>query len=81
VATAAVCLNARSFTHDCLNKRVPRGCDPEHPRAEHLKRQGLTVGFPPLKKELLISRKFVPWLSTQVKLAAPLVEWLVFATV
>jgi uncharacterized protein (TIGR02453 family) len=62
-------------------KRVPKGYDPEHPRAEHLKRQGLTVGFPSLPKGSLASPKLVPWVARHAKLAAPLVEWLVFATV
>jgi uncharacterized protein (TIGR02453 family) len=66
-------------SHDTY-KRVPRGFDAAHPRAEHLKRKGLTVGFPDLPKGILTSPKLVPWLVDQVKTAAPLVEWLVFAT-
>jgi len=61
-------------------KRVPKGFDPEHPRAEHLLRKGLTVGFPPLPKGILTSAKLPAWVVTQAKAAAPLVEWLVFAT-
>jgi uncharacterized protein (TIGR02453 family) len=61
-------------------KRVPKGFDPEHPRAEHLKRKGLTVGFPELPKGILASKKFSPWLVNHAKSAAALVEWLVFAT-
>jgi hypothetical protein len=60
---------------------VPKGYDPEHPRAEHLKRKGLTVTFPPLPRGILASKKLVPWLVTNTKAAALLVEWLVFATV
>jgi len=76
-------LKKRGFSVDSHGwyKRVPRGFDPDHPRAEHLKRQGLTVGFPSLPKGLIVSPKLVPWLSARVKLAAPLVEWLVFATI
>jgi uncharacterized protein (TIGR02453 family) len=66
-------------SHDAL-KRVPKGFDPEHPRAEHLKRKGLTVGFPTVPKALLTSSKLVSFLAGHVKSAAPLVEWLVFAT-
>lgn len=66
-------------SHDTY-KRVPKGYDPEHPRAEHLKRKGLTVGFPDLPKGILSSPKLAAWLITQCKAAAPLVEWLVFAT-
>jgi uncharacterized protein (TIGR02453 family) len=61
-------------------QRVPKGYDPAHPRAEHLKRKGLTVSFPELPKGILASPQLVPWLTTQVKAAAPLIEWLVFAT-
>ena len=61
-------------------KRMPKGYDANHPRAEHLLRKGLTVGFPDLPKGLLASSKFSPWLVSQAKLAAPLVEWLTFAT-
>ena len=61
-------------------KRMPKGYDADHPRAEHLLRKGLTVGFPELPKGILASAKFSPWLVCQAKLAAPLVEWLTFAT-
>jgi uncharacterized protein (TIGR02453 family) len=61
-------------------QRVPKGHDAEHPRAEHLKRKGLTVGFPPLPRGVLASKKLVPWLVGHAKATAPLVEWLVFAT-
>ncbi len=66
-------------SHD-VYKRVPKGFDPEHPRAAHLVRKGLTVGFPDMPKGILASPKLAPWLVTHVKLAAPLVEWLAFAT-
>ncbi len=66
-------------SHDTY-KKVPKGYDPEHPRAEHLKRKGLTVGFPDMPKGILATPKLVPWLVGHVKSAAPLVEWLVFAT-
>jgi uncharacterized protein (TIGR02453 family) len=76
-------LAKKGFTansHDSY-KRVPKGYDPEHPRAEHLKRKGLTIGFPPLPRGILATKKLVPWLVSNTKAAAPLVEWLVFATV
>ena len=57
-------------------KRVPRGFDPEHPRADILKRKGLIVTCPPLPPELLVSPKLVAWLVRHTKRAAPLVEWL-----
>jgi uncharacterized protein (TIGR02453 family) len=61
-------------------KRMPKGYDVDHPRAEHLLRKGLTVGFPELPKGIMASSKFSPWLVAQAKLAAPFVEWLTFAT-
>ena len=66
-------------SHDSY-KRMPKGYDAEHPRAEHLLRKGLTVGFPDLPKGILVSPKLGAWLVTQAKAAAPLVEWLTFAT-
>ena len=66
-------------SHDAL-KRVPNGFDPEHPRADLLKRKGLHVPFPAMPKGLLTSPKMVPWLRDQCKSVAPLVEWLVRAT-
>jgi len=76
-------LSKKGFTansHESY-KRVPKGYDPEHPRAEHLKRKGLTISFPPLPRGILTSKKLRPWLVGNTKAAAPLVEWLVFATV
>ncbi|MEO6600718.1 MAG: DUF2461 domain-containing protein [Polyangiaceae bacterium] len=66
-------------SHDSY-KRMPKGYDPDHPRAEHLLRKGLTVGFPDLPTGILTAPKLGAWLVTHAKLAAPLVEWLVFAT-
>lgn len=71
-------LARKGFTvgsHDAL-KKVPRGFDPAHPRADLLKRKGLIVAFPDLPKELLVSRALVDWLVRHTKQAAPLVEWL-----
>jgi uncharacterized protein (TIGR02453 family) len=67
-------------SHDAY-QRVPKGYDPGHPRAEHLKRKGLTVGFPPIPKGLLAKPKLALWVAMQARAAAPLVEWLVYATV
>ncbi len=66
-------------SHDVL-QRVPRGFDPEHPRADLLKRKGLIVTFPELPRRLLVSRKLVDWLVTHAKRAVPLVEWLAAVT-
>ncbi|MBI5535842.1 MAG: DUF2461 domain-containing protein [Deltaproteobacteria bacterium] len=61
-------------------KKVPRGFDPEHPRAELLKRKGLVVSFPEVPKKLLPSRALLDWVVKATKPVAPLVEWLTFAT-
>jgi uncharacterized protein (TIGR02453 family) len=66
-------------SHETL-KRVPKGYDPEHPRAAMLKRKGLVVGFPKVPKGLLATPKLARWLADACKTTAPLVEWLVFAT-
>lgn len=61
-------------------QRVPKGFAPDHPRAEHLKRKGLIVDFPPLPRGILTSKALLPFLVNHARAAAPLVEWLVFAT-
>jgi uncharacterized protein (TIGR02453 family) len=61
-------------SHDVL-QRVPRGVDPDHPRAELLKRKGLIITFPDLPRKLLVSRALVEWLVTHTKRVVPLVEW------
>lgn len=66
-------------SHDSY-KRMPKGYDADHPRAEHLLRKGLIVRFPALPKGILATPKLVPWLVTHARAAAPLVEWLTFAT-
>jgi len=65
----------RVVSYDEL-KKVPRGMDPEHPRAALLKRKSLAVEFPPLPKRRIVSRAFVGWLVERVERARPLVEWL-----
>jgi uncharacterized protein (TIGR02453 family) len=69
----------RGDSHESL-KRVPKGYDPNHPRADLLKRKGLIVGFPTVPPGLLATPKLTKWLADGCKTAAPLVEWLVFAT-
>jgi uncharacterized protein (TIGR02453 family) len=62
-------------SHETLRK-VPRGVDPNHPRAELLKRKGLIVSFPALPRDLLVGRGLVNWLVTHAKRTVPVVEWL-----
>jgi uncharacterized protein (TIGR02453 family) len=77
-----VALQRKGFStesHETL-KRVPKAYDPDHPRAALLKRKGLVVTFPKMPAGLLATPKLTTWLATQCKVAAALVEWLVFAT-
>jgi uncharacterized protein (TIGR02453 family) len=62
-------------SHDVL-QRVPRGLDPDHPRADLLKRKGLIVTFPDPPRALLVRPTLVDWLVRHTRHAAPLVEWL-----
>jgi len=62
-------------SHETL-KKVPRGFDPDHPRAELAKRKGLVVAFPELPLDLLTSHELVDWLAKHARSAATLVEWL-----
>jgi uncharacterized protein (TIGR02453 family) len=57
-------------------KKVPKGFDPDHPRAELLKLRGLTAGPPAISKGYLHKPVFADWLSEQAKAMAPLVTWL-----
>jgi uncharacterized protein (TIGR02453 family) len=57
-------------------KKVPKGFDPEHPRAEFLKMRGLTAGAPAMPRGLLHKRALVDWMIDQGKGVAPLVRWL-----
>jgi uncharacterized protein (TIGR02453 family) len=66
-------------SHERL-KRVPKGFDPDHPRADLLKRKGLVVGFPVVPGGLIAKPSLTRWLADSCKVAAPLVEWLARAT-
>lgn len=61
-------------------RRVPRGFDPGHPRADLLRRKGLIVSFPGPGRALLTSPKLVDALVAHAKKAVPLVEWLAAVT-
>jgi hypothetical protein len=57
-------------------KKVPKGFDPEHPRAELLKMKGLTAGPGPIPKGLLHKAGLADWLVQHGKALAPIVTWL-----
>ncbi len=56
--------------------RVPRGLDPEHPRAELLRHKGCVLGFPAIPRGLIHKPAFAGWLIEQATRAAPVVRWL-----
>jgi uncharacterized protein (TIGR02453 family) len=66
-------------SHEQL-KRVPKGYDPGHPRAEMLRRKGLFVTFPEVPGGLAATPRLTKWIADACKTSAPLVEWLAFAT-
>jgi uncharacterized protein (TIGR02453 family) len=57
-------------------KKVPRGFEPDHPRAELLKMKGLTGGPPEIPAGLLCKPGLADWLVKQGTAMAPLVIWL-----
>jgi uncharacterized protein (TIGR02453 family) len=57
-------------------KKVPKGFDPEHPRADLLRMRGLTAGFPAIPRGLLHQPKLAAWVSGHAKAVAPLVSWI-----
>ena len=57
-------------------KKVPKGFDPEHPRADFLKMKGLTAGPGEIPRGMLHSAKLADWLVKHGKALAPLVKWL-----
>jgi uncharacterized protein (TIGR02453 family) len=57
-------------------KKVPKGFDPDHPRAELLRMKGLTAGPGALPKGILHKPAFAGWLADHGKRLAPLVVWL-----
>lgn len=57
-------------------KKVPRGFDPEHPRAELLKLRGLTAMLPAIPRGMLHQARLADWLVDHGKRLAPLVRWI-----
>ncbi len=57
-------------------KKVPKGFDPDHPRADLLKLKGLTAGPGPIPRGLLHKPGLAAWLIQHGVALAPLVRWL-----
>jgi uncharacterized protein (TIGR02453 family) len=62
-------------SHDDYH-RVPKGFAPDHPRAELLKKRGLTCAFPEIPAGLLHEPGLADWLFRHARATAPLVIWL-----
>ena len=58
------------------SKRVPRGADPAHPRADLLRMKGLFASGPALDRRLLVREELVGAVAAVARGAAPLVRWL-----
>ena len=58
-------------------KRVPRGYDPDHPRAELLRYNGLHVELPRLERDVVTTRALVTACAASFARTAPLHRWLV----
>lgn len=57
-------------------KKVPKGFDPDHPRADLLKMKGLTGDFPKIPATLIHEPGFADWVVKHAKAMVPLVTWL-----
>lgn len=57
-------------------KRVPKGVDPAHPRADLLRMKGLTAGLPTIPRGLVHKPDFADWIVAHGKATRPLVTWL-----
>ncbi|MBW2277003.1 MAG: DUF2461 domain-containing protein, partial [Deltaproteobacteria bacterium] len=64
-------------THMEPYKRVPKGYDPDHPRAELLKFKGVTVGKDEPVPKALHSAKFVDYAFKRFEKMAAMHKWLV----
>lgn len=65
----------RLASKDTLVK-PPKGVDPEHPRAQLLKRKGLVLVFPEVPRSELTKRSLVDRLVKSSKECAPVVDWI-----
>ena len=70
-----------TVTADESLKKVPKGFEPDHPRARFLVMKGLMASAPSPSAEMLASREFFTWLKAVCRDFAPLVRWLNFNTV
>ncbi len=57
-------------------KKVPKGFDDDHPRAELLKMKGLTGGLPEIPKGMLFEPELAKFIADHGKAFVPMVKWL-----
>ena len=57
-------------------KRVPSPYPKDHPRADLLRRKGLSFGFPAFKRSDAASPQFASWIVKQAKTLAPILKQL-----
>jgi len=71
-------LEAKGFARSSAETlvRVPKGVDPEHPRADLLRMKGLVVDPGEVPRRLLTRPDLVAWLVERARAAAPVVTWL-----
>ncbi len=71
-------LEKKGFTLSAFEslKKVPKGFDPEHPRARLLKLKGLGFEFPTLPHKLRSSPALLTWLREGIADAATVTAWL-----
>jgi uncharacterized protein (TIGR02453 family) len=67
---------AYTFSEPSL-KRVPRGYDVEHPRADWLKHKGLSVFSPPIPLEVVYTPNLISTAMIHFRNMAPIQQWLV----
>ena len=60
-----------------MYKRVPRGYDPDHPRAELLKMKGMTCGFSKISDDVVMSPSLVDVCFDYCQQLLPMHQWLV----
>ena len=78
IARVVATLRKRGYTigayHDY--KKLPKPFAPDHPRADLLKKRGLTCAFPAMPRGLLHEPALADWLVDHAKATSPLVKWL-----
>lgn len=62
---------------DASRQRVPKGYDPEHPRADYLRRDGFHVSADVKTPASITTARFAPWATDRLAKFSALHRWLV----